>query len=282
MPTPRATHHHRRARAHQSALSREIERITLAELQRLWRDLRIKLRRLDARRPKLATIEKRHLSKAAFFSHDIWAQFQERLLRRLWVVIKRSMNAYHKMWEKHIKDVATAATVASAATEAVTAPTVPWDQEQVAAAHTAELEARILATVSGIQKSVGKLIAAWYHDPAASTPALVSDLEEAFSEQRAKNFASGEVSAVHNRVTDAVAASTGAVAFWVKTMLDENVCVHPMKGPDGGIWNGCRDLHGRVFSIWMPGPPFHKHCRCERIPIVDRRVTGPVATITYT
>lgn len=254
----RLTAYQRKIQALEDKMNAEMTAITLAELQRLRRDLNIKLRRLDEQRYKITKGER--LNKQFYSSRDMWHTFVDRLKKRLLKI----MLAYFGLWillhEEQVKQVTGMAV------------DINWDQ--IKRDYEADLAARIAQTASSTQRFVARVVTEWYHDPTATLDDLYKTLKTSFGDSKAKGIISAENSHAHNLIIGAIATATGAKTYWWKTKQDERVCTKDMIGPDRATYKGCRGLHGRVFPVTMPMPPRASHigCRCKAILILPTGV----------
>jgi hypothetical protein len=249
MPT-RLTQHQRKIRKLQVDLEREITLITLQELQRLWRDFRIKLRRLEAQRPfSLQKGEHVVLQKDAFYSRDLYAQFRERTHKRVKKAAEATLIAMAALYGAH--------------TLAVTGKAFAVDVAALMRQFETELSTRLTRITTNLQKIIATRIGVWYNNHEETTANLIEKLEPQFGESKANGVGRTEVALLAVAVLTAVAVGTGAREWWLETKRDELVCSQRIKGPDGATYRGCRAMHGMVFPITAKKPPLHPLCRCH-------------------
>jgi hypothetical protein len=119
---------------------------------------------------------------------------------------------------------------------------------------------------------ISKKVVAWYKKGDEPIGKLIEDLQPTFSKARAKNIAMTEVTRLNSGVQDKIADAIGMKSWWWQTMRDDLVCTRPLVGPDGKTYNGCRGLHGKVFSREHKGPPDGSHpgCRCNKVYLVSQ------------
>lgn len=251
---PRLTTYQRKIQTLENRMNAEMTAATLSELQRLRRDLIIKLERLDKQRVKINKTDV--LNKQYYSSRDMWHSFMDRLRKRLMKIVLAYLGLWVLMHETQA--------------QRVTGLDVKIDWEQIARDYEADLAARIAQTTSSTQRFIARVITDWYHDPTMTLDDLYKTLKTSFGESKAKGIVSIENSHAHNMIIRAVATSVGAKTYWWKTMQDERVCRDEIIGPDRAKYEGCKALHGRVFPVTMEMPPRASHigCRCKAILIL--------------
>lgn len=121
-----------------------------------------------------------------------------------------------------------------------------------------------LITVS-TKKKIANRLARWYKTPGDSMQDVINDLKDTFGVTRAELIAQTEITEMDSRITDNMMQVLGDDVWWWETMRDQLVCVSRLVGPDGKIYRGCRELHGKRFQRGMNMPPKGSHpgCRCK-------------------
>lgn len=145
---------------------------------------------------------------------------------------------------------------------------------------------RIVGVTDTTKRMVGRKVVGWYNSPGQSMQSLVDQLKPTFSESRARLIAQTEVTFLNSQVQLQTAFKSGVTEWWWSTRRDNVVCKKPLVGPDGQVYKGCRELHGKVFQIGDAMPPTGSHpgCRCNPIlvPVKRAKRTEPARTTLRT
>lgn len=248
----RRTEIQRRLTAEQRRIQDNLARVCAIELARLWRSTRLRIQRINAIRPKTRP-QRVNLSKAFVASDSPWDIFTERMRRRLIDELKRgalSLSVLNAMlvlgegWE---------------------AKGWEFDTDQFVRMIEPELATRITHVSRTLKRQVARHITAWYNSPDVSMQAVVDILRPAFGTERAALIAQNEITTLDSAVQERMANVMGIQEWWWMTKRDQIVCRSPLVGPDGRKYNGCRELHGKKFTIGQPMPPKGSHigCRCS-------------------
>ena len=258
---PRMTAYQRKIRKAQAEIERKVARVTLAELQRLWRSLRVRLRILDEGRPRMS---KRLLQKEYGISQGLYDTFKKRLHDRLMAEIKAGALVLAAInLDMLIKQMG---------------EPIEIDTDKIAASYESMLGERITKTEESIKRMVGNKVVNWYSRDGSTLGELVDELSGTFDRKRAQLIAVTEVTRLNSNVQEHTARQIGVTEWWWATRQNESVCTRPMSGPDGRKYNGCRGLHGKVFKIGDPMPPDGSHpgCFCSSI-LVMASMVQPIA-----
>lgn len=147
---------------------------------------------------------------------------------------------------------------------------ITFDSELFSQGIESELGERIVMVEQSLKRTVGRKIVAWYNSPNTTMESVVNQLQEKFGVNRAKLISQNEITYLHSRVQEETAVKIGVETWWWSTRRDQIVCKKPLTGPDGYTYQGCRELHGKIFTIGQPMPPGGSHigCRCTAILIV--------------
>lgn len=263
---PRHTNHQREMRAHRDRIEAIAQSIILDELQRLWRGVRSKVKRLDAQRPTLAKVNDFTPEP------DLWEQFQQRLEERL--------------NEALADGILTLATLEASFMAARTGDAVIVDSATIAASFAANLGQRIVGINEASRASVSRLVTSWYNKPGSTLQEAIDALMPVFGEGRAEVIARTEITRLNSGVQEEIARAANVTEWVWSTRNDQTVCVHKkrwMRGPDGALYFGCRELHGRVFQIGQPMPPesSHPQCRCSPVLVIPPRKPQTVDAPVY-
>ena len=240
---PRLTNYQRQVRAAQAGTQAAVVRITLSELQRCWRDVRIRLRRLEdmhGNPPPLA--------KSIHVHQDLWDKFRARMRQRLTqalldgtITLEQLTNAY----------------LAGLGVEPVHINT-----REFAAHMEDQIGLRITRVTLVTKRQVAAKIVKWYNTPGQTMKNIIQELEPKFGLDRAFLIAQTEITRLNSLVQQETAHQLNVQTWWWDTRRDSLVCEHKLKGPDGRIYKGCRELHGKVFTVGMPMPPEGSHIGC--------------------
>lgn len=253
---PRLTHHNRRQRQERDALEEVLTPVVMAEYQRVLRTLVTHLRQVDQHRPQLS--KRLTLRKADFLSASLWASFRDRMRRRIMQKIKTG--------------AITLSQIAAAFWASRGLPVTTIDTQAIAREVESALALRIKDIEDGLRKEVAQKVVQWYNKPGTKLSDIIQDLtseeEGPFSRSRAERVARTEVTRVNSLVQREVGVQIGAEGWTFQTRNDQSVCHRDkrwMKGPDGNMYTGCRELHGKRFSMRDTFPPdsTHPNCRCS-------------------
>ena len=115
------------------------------------------------------------------------------------------------------------------------------------------------------QKYIGERITRWFQTPGETVQTVVDDLKTLFEPYRAQAIAQTEITSLNSRMQTGLAETLGIENWAWATRRDSLVCQRRLVGPDGNIYNGCRELHGKVFTLKDRMPPDGSHisCRCN-------------------
>ncbi len=255
----RQTAYRRRLRIESDRIASNIEQATQAELAWLFRQLQLKIRRINQNRPKVRG-QRPKLQKAYIVPGDLWEQFRFRMQKTL---LKELMEG-----------AITLAALKAAFYEGF-GHVIQFDFDELARQIQPELGQRIVHTELSIKREVGRKIVAWYNTPGMSMEALVRQLQTgtSFSRGRASNIAQTELTTLNSRIEQNIGNQLGLDEWWWSTRRDQIVCKQLLSGPDGRGYKGCRELHGKVFKRGMPMPPEGSHigCRCSSIWVVPNK-----------
>ena len=249
---PRLTSFDRKINTLHEKMQSEMEVAAQAELLRLWRDLNVKLRRIENNKLKIGKIDDiGDLKKQYYLSTNLWAEFRERLRKKITKIAFGFIALLILAYLDHAEEV--------------TGIRGEIDERQMAKDYELDLAVRLAQTTTNMQRIIAKEVNDWYHNPHANKDDLIAKIESQFGDYRSKGIGIGEASIVHNDIVLAVANYVGANKWWWKSEKDRKVCDKKLKGPDGLTYNGCRQLHGHVFPITMRMPPESSHisCRCR-------------------
>jgi hypothetical protein len=115
------------------------------------------------------------------------------------------------------------------------------------------------ATAAG----VNTIISDWYMGDEPFS-ALIERLDQLFNEARAQTIADTEVGNVTAQIFLQEMLSHGW-SEWYWDAMGENPCQSPLT-IKGMTYEGCLDLHGRVFKRGDPMPPDAAHPNCQCVP----------------
>jgi uncharacterized protein with gpF-like domain len=260
---PRLSAYQRDIRNQCDALDEVLTSITLAELQRLWRHLRAKIMRIEAIRPQAPALQKQYT-----ITQGLWDMFRQHLHDRLLTELMAGTITLDALHAQHL--------------ERLLGESAHIDTGELARAMESELATRITHTTNLLQRKVANRIVGWYNSPGSTVRDLMDELSPEFGVVRASAIGQTEVTRLNSKVQEAVANKLG-IGEWIwDTRNDQDVCTRRMKGPDGAMYKGCHELHGKVFKIGMPMPPDGSHvaCRCApRLRLKPRAIPAPTPPI---
>ncbi len=254
--TPQTVHLRRLARE-QSRIEAELQAVALSELQRAWRDVRLRLKQLDDQRPKVQ--QKTRLRKEAYFHADLWSMVTDRLKSRLMERITAGAVSLVAINNDYLLSVL--------------GDGIELDTEAFANTFSEELGQRITQTTDTIRRSTSRKIVSWYNTPGRTLGDITDELTADFGDVRAERIARTEIAFLDEEVQNNTAEQLGIKAWWWSSKQDSEVCTRKLIGPDGQEYKGCRELHGKRFTMDQPGPPkgSHPNCRCDKILILESR-----------
>jgi hypothetical protein len=257
MDKMRRTEHQRRVDIAEAELEAMIQVIALEELNRLFRGVQLKLRRINQYRPKAHPNHTR-LTKADVTGTSLWDLFRGRLRSRLMEALLGGSISLYSLLTMRVADTP-----------------LTLDTDAIARELEYQVGERITQVTNTIKREVGRRIVAWYNSPGMPMQTIINQLRPAFGINRAELIASNEITELDSAVQFQIAAKLGIQKYWWGSKRDSLVCVKPITGPDGKIYNGCRELHGKVFDINMPMPPKGSHikCRCKAHLILPKPTT---------
>jgi hypothetical protein len=250
---PRLTSFDRKINTLHEKMQSEIEAAAQTELLRLWRDLNVKLRRIENNKLKIGKVDDAgELKKQYYLSSNLWAQFRELLRKRITKIAAGFIVLLILAYLDHAEEV--------------TGIRGEIDEEQMIKDYELDLAIRLAQTTTNMQRIIAKEVNDWYHKPDAKRDDLIARIESQFGEYRSKGIGIGEASVIHNDIVLAVANYVGSKEWWWASRRNENTCHKKLRGPDGLIYNGCWELHGHVFPITMRMPPESSHFGCFCVP----------------
>lgn len=228
-------------------ITRDMEYEMHLELQALWRGIRRKLTRLNRLKIK----------KSVFYQTDMYGQFQERMYDRLISVLESGLMSLFEL--------------ETAIWAMRTIEPFTFSYESVLETLRPEIAHLITRTTNYTKRKVAKRVVQWFNTPGEPIKDIVRDLQPTFGLERAHLIAQTEITDLNSRVQQHVASQLGIQTWWWQTKRDHLVCVKPIIGPDGNTYKGCRELHGKRFSITLPMPPKGSHpgCRCDGVLIQE-------------
>lgn len=229
----RLTHQARLKREVQDRIARDMEVATHLEFQRLWRGVRAKIREIN------------RLKKHVVYGTSLWELFQKRLHDRLEKIALDGFESLYLLEQEYQTEIG-----------------FEYNYELELERYKYELGKRITQVAQSTQKKVGERIKQWYSTPGESMAVIIADLSKEFELPRAQLIAQTEITRMNSKMQEGVAEYLGIQEWWWQTRRDHLVCTKPFVGPDGATYNGCRGLHGRVFSIEMTKPPDASHPGC--------------------
>jgi len=149
----------------------------------------------------------------------------------------------------------------------VTGEPLELDTDLIAQSLQSQLATRITHTTKTLKREVGRKIVSWYNSPGMTNQDIIKQLQPTFGAARASLISRTEITRLDALVQEDTARQLGITQWWWMTKRDQLVCKRPINGPDGKRYNGCRDLHGKVFNIGDKMPPDGSHigCRCKAI-----------------
>ena len=269
----RRTEIQRQVRYAKRELAEELQLVVQSELNTLYRNIQLKVRRVNAYRPGGKIRPRAGLRKVSseFVTTDMWELFQRRMQSRL---MKALLSGVVKL-----------AALNSAYSLGV-AP-VEFDSDAFARTIEPEVGERIGKTTTALKREVGRNVVGWYNSPGVPMQFLFNQIQTKFGSARAWTIAQNEVTSLNSKVTENIMDQIGATDWWWSSHQDSLVCTKKIKGPDGRIYHGCRELHGKVFKRgqWMPPKGSHLGCRCDSIILipVQRKpaYTQPILDLSY-
>jgi hypothetical protein len=237
----------RKRAALRAELQAALEQAVQEELQWLWRRVRVKIRTASAQ-----------LHKVSFYeNHAVWERFEQRLHERLIDLVADGTISLLALEEALAKQ---------------SLPGVPFefDYQTVLNQIEPELAKRIRHVRVTTQRKVASRINQFFATPGETTEAVVRDLSPEFGRPRAANIAQNEITSANSKMQQHVAGVLGVGTWWWQTRRDSLVCTNKLRGPDGALYAGCRELHGKVFNIGQAMPPDGSHigCRCDAVLIL--------------
>lgn len=246
----RQTEYRRRNTALAEEIFEEVQKVSQDELNWLFRQIRYKVRRLDGQRMKVTTASPR-LQKSYVVSGNLWDFFVQRMRRAVTKAIVKGAIKLATLQRNHF----------------LSFKPVEFDPEEFAKFVEPEIGERIVGVSNTIKRQVGAKVVGWYNSPGTTMQSLVDQLKPTFGEKRARLIAQTEVTRLNSEVKYLTAEQIGATEWWWSTRRDNLVCVKPLRGPDGKVYKGCRELHGKTFDIGLLMPPDGSHpgCRCDPV-----------------
>ncbi len=250
MPKKRLTDLRRKELREQEKQTAALTEIIQGELNWLSRRVQERIRRLNSQKPGAGSPSRR-LQKADFTGVDFWELFKIRLQAKILSALESGVITLAQLQQLE--------------------PDKPFnlDTAEIAKGMEAEVGERVTNITNDLKRKVGQNVMAWYNTPGMTVRDLNNRLAVNFSPSRAKLIAQTEITILDSAVQDAVAEKMGYTNWWWMTMRDQLVCTRKMIGPDGQKYNGCRELHGKIFTRgqWRPPKGSHPGCRCHSINI---------------
>jgi hypothetical protein len=242
----------RRVLVHRQNVASTMQPQIMAGLQAGWRRLYAQLRRIEPGKvQKEDWIDGWYEAWQADFSADMESAFQE--------AIQEVSADEQAFW-----------------TQAV-AP-VNLDPEKLVREFITQRAHLIRGVTGDTKQMVRDQVQAWYGNPDASLTDLAAGLSDEFGESRAWLIANNETTALVSGMTRESMMQLGLLRWKWQSRQEWNTCPPAgskrelnLPGPDGKGYNGCRELHGLVFTINDKMPPDGSHigCMCTPAPIVE-------------
>ena len=252
----RRTDYRRRMMRVNNQLEEQIQKAAQSELNWLFRQYQYKVRRINQFRPKINTARPR-LTKSYVANADLWDEFRKRMRTSIMRTIKDMLPILLALPTDQFKEYA-----------------VNFNSDDLAAQILPELGERITQVETSIKRSVGRKVLAWYNSPGVTMQSLINQIkEDNFTPARAQLIARTEVTYLNSRVSDLIAEQIGSTEWVFDSRNDSKVCIKPLVGPDGKMYNGCRALHGKTFKQGMKKPPIHPGDRCSAIDLPPKPKT---------
>src|SRR3972149_9041096 len=247
----RQTAHTRKINRLRAELEQQLSAAIYRELRWLWRQLYPRIRELRLKRDH---IQKLNFNKLGI-TGELWEQFQQRL-------------------ETSLDEMILAGAVVLAGEEATY-----WQGRgysdfslnpmAVVERYKAQIGRQITQVNDRIRQEMGQAVADWYNTPGATVQSLVENLQQYVSGSRAANIATTAGTDLISTITRETMITLGFETWAWNTMRDELCCTKPLKARTDGLGqNGCRGLHGKIFTLNDPMPGSkgsHIGCRCNPI-----------------
>lgn len=251
------TQDNRRRKALQNSIALEMERAALGELQVLWKELRRKLVRLH------------RLKKYQMYTPDTYAVFEKRLHDRLMDILQDGMITILDL-EYALMEIETG--------------TFEYLPDVIMRAIEPNLATMITRTSESVKRSVAMRVTQWYKTPGQNLQSIIDDLKPRFGLSRAHLIAQTEITDMNSQIQINVARTLEIKQWWWQTRRDQIVCDKPIHSPDGNVYAGCHELHGKVFDVdgAMPMPPHgsHLNCRCDAV-LIREKVAKKMIKVIY-
>jgi predicted ABC-type ATPase len=239
------TQYERAIRESKQILEDTLTEVVSQEYSRAWRDIQSKVRRVDAQRNKTWGTNST-LRKANYASGNIWEMLKSRLQARLVIELKSGALTLAMLSAAKLK----------------VEKSFDFDPEAFVNNLLPEIGERITHAVTTLKRIVGKKILGWYNSPDVTYQDLVDDLKPQFGVNKAALIAQQEVAVLNMKVQEHLGQQLELRDWWWSSHQDQLVCKKPILGPDGKMYNGCRALHGKVFTSNMRMPPDGSHIGC--------------------
>jgi hypothetical protein len=149
----------------------DIQKVSQAELNWLFRQVRYKIRRIDRYRSQVVSANPR-LQKSYIVSGDLWAYFVERMKTAVMKALMRGVLSLFQLQQAHLPD---------------------WKPVEFSSADLAkliepEVGERIVGVTDSIKRLVGRRVLAWYNSPGTTMQSLVDQLKDVFGESRERGL----------------------------------------------------------------------------------------------
>lgn len=236
---------------------RELRAAIFAEMTRLRRQLVARVRRLEADRPK--GVVKVRLYKQSVISDSLWQAYRQRLMERIIPLLRSGAIDLIELNRLYSQRQGAPGMDSDVIADTLLSDLDRDDYFSVYADH-------LDGSVDNMRRTVTEAVLDWYHRPGATLADVVNGLSSVFSDSHAEMIAVTEMTDLNAKVHLAQFRAAGIERWSWQTMRDELVCIHHVDGPDGRGYNGCRELHGKIFTTGQTMMPKASHLRCRCFP----------------